>query len=94
MNDEEKCSTHIKSDTRPTDILYFVTIKEDYMYKLSGTTIQKGFCGYEVNQAGCNIYFEVQETNALVIIPHQWIEIMAPAKVEPKDIKESENVQK
>lgn len=89
-----KSHTHIKSDTRPTDILYLVTIKEDYIHKLSGTTIQKGFCGYEVNQTGKNIYFELYETNALVIIPHQWIEIMAPVKVEPKDIKESENVQK
>ena len=86
--------THTKSDTRPANILYLVTIKEDYIHKLSGTTIQNGFCGYEVNQVGRNIYFEVQETNALVIIPHQWIEIMAPVKVEPKDIKESENVQK
>ena len=89
-----KSHTHTKSDTRPTDILYLVTIKEDYIHKLSGTTIQKSFCGYEVNQTGKNIYFELYETNALVIIPHQWIEIMAPVKVQPIDIEESEDVQK
>ena len=91
---DNKNHTHTKSDTRPTNILYLVTIKEDYIHKLSGTTIQNGFCGYEVNQAGRNIYFELYETNALVIIPHQWIEIMAPVKVQPTDIEESKDVRK
>ena len=69
-----------------TDVYYIVKIKEDkiYSYELgymfSETTCSKLFCGRLVNQNDKNFYFELNSSNALVIIPHSWIEWMAPSK--------------
>ena len=65
------------------DIFYIVKVKEDYIvdnlfYK---TTARYNFCGKLVNQNLGNFYFELNGSNALVIIPHSWIEWMAPSKV-------------
>ena len=69
-----------------TDVYYIVKIKEDkiYSYELgymfSETTCSKLFCCRLVNQNDKNFYFELNSSNALVIIPHSWIEWMAPSK--------------
>ena len=38
------------------------------------------FCGALVNQTDGNFYFELNGSRAMVIIPHSWIEWMAPSK--------------
>lgn len=61
-------------------IYYIVSIKDRYIYELHLTTINKEFCGRIENQTSTNIYFRLNGSDALVIIPHSWIEWMAPAK--------------
>ena len=60
---------------------YIVKVKDDIrdimFYK---TTVSRMFCGTLVNQNGGNFYFELNGSKALVIIPHSWIEWMAPSK--------------
>lgn len=65
------------------DIYYIVKVKENgivdnLFYK---TTAGHSFCGKLVNQNLGNFYFELNGSEALVIIPHGWIEWMAPSKV-------------
>lgn len=61
------------------NIYYIVTIKEEYQRYLSNTTCDKIFCGKIVNQANNSIYFELNGSKAIVIIPHEWIKTMAPS---------------
>ena len=65
------------------DIYYIVKVKETgvvdgLFYK---TTVGHSFCGRLVNNNGGNFYFELNGSDALIIIPHSWIEWMAPSKV-------------
>ena len=62
------------------EIYYIVSIKERYICELHLTTITKEFCGRIENQTSTSIYFRLNGSDALVIIPHSWIEWMAPAK--------------
>lgn len=62
------------------EIYYVVSIKDRYICKLHLTTITKEFCGRIENQTSTSIYFRLNCSDALVIIPHNWIEWMAPAK--------------
>lgn len=60
-------------------IRYIVHLKDRfYMPK---TTITREFCGYIDNIAGNTIYFRLHGSNALVIIPHNEIEWMAPSRI-------------
>lgn len=65
---------------------YYYLVKLD-MYKVEDalwykTTCETGFfCGKLVNHTGSNFYFELNCSNALVIIPHNWIKWMAPSRV-------------
>ena len=76
-----------------TDIHYIVKINKDKIdsselgYMFYKTTCPNIFCGQLVNQNNENFYFELNNSNALVIIPHSWIEWMAPSKIiwEKKD---------
>ena len=64
------------------DIYYIVKVKEDIVDHLfCKTTASTTFCGVLVNQNFGNFYFELNGSKALVIIPHSWIEWMAPSKV-------------
>lgn len=63
------------------DIYYIVNIKEKYRHELRLTTINKEFCGKIVNQTAGNIYFELNGSGGLIIIPHEWINWLAPSKV-------------
>lgn len=62
------------------EIYYIVNIKDRYISELHLTTITKEFCGRIEEQSSTSIYFRLNGSNALVIIPHSWIEWMAPAK--------------
>lgn len=61
-------------------IYYIVNIKDRYISELYLTTITKEFCGRIENQTSTSIYFRLNGSDALVIVPHSWIEWMAPAK--------------
>ena len=62
---------------------YYVRLRDDIpvdpvFYRTKAAHL---FCGKLVNQAGgSHMYFELKNTNDLVIIPHEWIEWMAPTK--------------
>lgn len=62
------------------EIYYIVSIKDSYICELNLTTITKEFCGRIENQSSTSIYFRLNGSDALVIIPHSWIEWMAPSK--------------
>lgn len=62
------------------EIYYIVSIKDRYVCELHLTTITKEFCGRIENQTSTSIYFRLNGGDALVIIPHNWIEWMAPSK--------------
>lgn len=76
-----------------TDIHYIVKVNKTEIdsselgYMFYKTTCSNIFCGRLVNQNNGNFYFELNNSNALVIIPHSWIEWMAPSKIswEKKD---------
>lgn len=76
-----------------TNIHYIVKVNKDKIdsselgYMFYTTTCSNVFCGRLVNQNSRNFYFELNSSNALVIIPHSWIEWMAPSKIlwEKKD---------
>jgi hypothetical protein len=51
-------------------------------FMFNKTCCHKLFCGELVNQNGVNFYFELENSGALVIIPHTWIDWMAPKKIE------------
>ena len=69
-----------------TNIYYIVKVNKDKVdscelgYMFYKTTCSNIFCGRLVNQNNRNFYFELNDSNALVIIPHSWIEWMAPSK--------------
>lgn len=59
-------------------IKYIVRLKSDK--KLEYTTINRDFCG-ELITDGPQMVFKLNGSGALVIIPFDWIEYMAPSKV-------------
>lgn len=75
------------------DIKYMVKIDQKKMdeahlgYMFRQTVCGHLFCGRLVNTNGKNFYFEMGEDNALVIIPHDWIEWMGPAKPVKEEIQ-------
>ena len=54
--------------------------RDDLGYMLNRTICTKLFCGVLVNISGSHLYFEVEEDKKLIIIPHRWVEWMAPAR--------------
>lgn len=54
--------------------------KDDLGYMLHQTICNKIFCGVLVNIFNSSLYFEIGEDKKLVIIPHRWVEWMAPAR--------------
>ena len=62
------------------DIYYIIYIKDEYIEKLNLTTIRKRCCGKFIKQSYGNLYFELNFSKALVIIPEEWIECVAPSK--------------
>lgn len=63
------------------DIYYIVCLKDEYVGELKLTTIRKRFCGKFIHQSHGNLYFELNGSSALVVVPEKWIEYVAPSKV-------------
>lgn len=63
------------------NIYYIVTIKDEFKDKLGLTTINKTFCGKFIKQSYGNMYFRLNGSGARVIVPEEWIELCAPAKI-------------
>lgn len=72
----------IPAEREKETILYLVNIKPEHKEKFTGTLIHSRFCGTLVNQTNDMFYFELFEGRAIVIIPHSWIEFMAPIEKE------------
>ena len=65
------------------DIYYVVKLKDGVSHKNNVpnlVTIYPKFCGMLVNQDDENFYFELNNSK-VVIIPHSWIDWMAPSKI-------------
>lgn len=62
------------------DIQYIVKIQDKYAFELCLTTIGTTFCGKLVNNSFSHFFFELNGSDALVIVPIGWIEYMAPSK--------------
>lgn len=72
---------------------YIVGLKDDCRHNLRLTTINKEFCGKFIRQSHGNLYFKLNGSGALVIVPEEWVVYCAPAKVQfdkDKAIKEME----
>ena len=63
------------------DIYYIVGLKDDCRYNLRLTTINEKFCGRLIHQSYGNLYFELNGSKALVIVPEEWIAYCAPSSV-------------
>jgi hypothetical protein len=62
------------------NIQYIVKIQDKYAFELHLTTIRTTFCGKLVNNSFNHFFFELNGSNALVVVPISWIEYMAPSK--------------
>lgn len=67
-------------------IPYIVRLKENFI--MPNTTIRRTFCGFLVNNANGNFFFELNGSKMLVIIPYKEIEWMAPSKAHFEIYKE------
>ena len=63
------------------DVYYIVGIRSDCRHNLKLTTINEEFCGRFIHQSHGNLYFELNGSKALVIVPEEWISYCAPSKV-------------
>ena len=69
----------IKED--PQDVVYIVRIKPEFQINFKDTTINHKFAGKILAQIRDAYVFELNSsTKAMVIIPLDWIECMAPSK--------------
>lgn len=61
------------------NIYYIVGLKDDCKHNLRLTTINKEFCGRFIHQSHGNLYFELNGSGALVIVPEEWVSYCAPS---------------
>lgn len=54
--------------------------RDDLGYMFRRTSCNKLFCGVLVNISSSHLYFEIGENKNLIIIPHRWVEWMAPTR--------------
>lgn len=65
-----------------TDVVYIVKVKPEFQTNFKDTTINHKFAGKILAQIRDAYVFELNESSkAIVIIPSDWIECMAPSKV-------------
>ena len=88
MTKEEAEKNKKLQDKYEENIPYIVTIKDKYYDKLFDTIVCNKFCGYLVNSNDANFYFELNYNHMLVIVPHSYIETMAPANRYFKNYRE------
>lgn len=67
-------------DALESYVPYRVTLRDSAISHFSQTIIHQCFCGYLVNNANGNFYFELHNNRMLVIVPHSDIIYMAPDK--------------
>ena len=64
------------------DIVYIVRVKSEFQLNFKDTTIRHKFAGKILAQIRDAYVFELNEAyGALVIIPFEWIECMAPSQI-------------
>ena len=63
------------------EIYYIVTIEDSKIPNLCNTTINKRFCARIIKATDEKILFELNGSDAKVVIPSDWIECLAPSKV-------------
>ena len=64
------------------DIVYIVRVKSEFQINFKDTTINHKFAGKILAQIRDAYVFELNSpTKAIVIIPFDWIECMAPSKI-------------
>lgn len=80
-----------KTFDKENDIIYLVRIKlnvdDELFYKTICSSI---FSGSIVNQTSSNFYFKLKDSNDIVIIPHNYIEWMAPSGIIKMDKEKGE----
>jgi hypothetical protein len=59
-------------------VRYIVRLKDDF--KMSETTIRHTFCAFITSISNCHIYFRLHGSNAVVIVPYDKIDWMAPSQ--------------
>lgn len=65
-----------------TDVVYIVRVKPEFQINFKDTTINHKFAGKILAQIRDAYVFELNSpTKAMVIIPFDWIECMAPSKI-------------
>lgn len=75
------------------EVIYMIRLNDNQIdrdelgYLFRETRCGKLFCGVLVNISCSHLYFEHGKNKELVIIPHRWVEWMAPVK---KAFKEGE----
>lgn len=69
------------TESKMENFCYIVRIKDEFKNNLNLTTITKEFCGKFIRQLYGNLYFELNGSGALVIVPEEWIKLCAPSKV-------------
>ena len=72
--------THFREKEK--DTYYIVKFKDNIDDNLFySTTVANKLCGKLINQTNGHFYFELNDIKkSLVIVPHSWIEWMAPSK--------------
>lgn len=63
------------------DIIYIVKLKPEMQDELRLTTIKREFCGKFITRLDDTFVFELNGSEAQVIVPYNAIEWMAPSKV-------------
>lgn len=68
------------TESKMENFCYIVRIKDEFKNNLNLTTITKEFCGKFIRQLYGNLYFELNGSGALVIVPEEWIKLCALSK--------------
>lgn len=66
------------SKNKPASVRYIVHLKDDFV--MPHTTINRTFCA-SIEHISDRIYFKLHGSDALVIVPHDKIEWMAPSRI-------------
>lgn len=62
-------------------LYYIVHLKEDIEPLFKKTTCAYKFCGELIKEENDTLYFKLNYSKALVIIPYKWIKWMAPSNL-------------
>ena len=54
--------------------------RDEFGYMFRQTRCDKIFCAILINFSSTHLYFELDKDKDVVIVPHRWVEWMAPVK--------------